>query len=111
MDQDSGRTRHTARPTQHRGTAVPAWISAVVFAAFALCAGAAGAQDAVVSRLPTTDKVVALTFDACPTRAHNGFDQKILDALMGGPRRVGETGFHRDREPFDRSRQPHGTAG
>lgn len=36
----------------------------------------------VITRLPTEEKVVALTFDACPTREPQRFDREILDYLI-----------------------------
>jgi peptidoglycan-N-acetylglucosamine deacetylase len=42
--------------------------------------GTAGAE--VITQLPTRDKVVALTFDACETRTPSYFDRKILDYLV-----------------------------
>lgn len=36
----------------------------------------------VITRLPTEEKVVALTFDACPTGEPQHFDREILDYLI-----------------------------
>jgi peptidoglycan/xylan/chitin deacetylase (PgdA/CDA1 family) len=38
----------------------------------------------VVLRLPTTDRVVALTLDACGGRAGNGYDAKLIQTLRRG---------------------------
>lgn len=40
------------------------------------------AQGEVITRLPTQEKVVALTFDACETRSPAFFDRKIVDYLL-----------------------------
>jgi peptidoglycan/xylan/chitin deacetylase (PgdA/CDA1 family) len=37
---------------------------------------------AIINRLPTTDKVVALTFDACETKTPSFFDEKILAYIL-----------------------------
>ena len=52
-----------------------------------LCALAAAvlagsAQADLITRLPTTEKVVALTFDACEAGKPVSFDQAVLDYLM-----------------------------
>lgn len=47
----------------------------------ALCA-AGPAKAEVIQRLPTQDKVVALTFDACETVTPSVFDKKILNYLL-----------------------------
>jgi peptidoglycan-N-acetylglucosamine deacetylase len=36
----------------------------------------------VITRLPTTKKVVAITFDACETKTPAYFDQQILDVVL-----------------------------
>jgi peptidoglycan-N-acetylglucosamine deacetylase len=42
----------------------------------------ARAQGEVITRLPTSEKVVALTFDACETKTASYFDRSILDYLL-----------------------------
>ncbi|PKU23434.1 polysaccharide deacetylase family protein [Telmatospirillum siberiense] len=61
---------------------MPTWISrGLLSAAFcALCADVAGAD--VITRLPTDEPVVALTFDACETRTPTLLDRKISDYLV-----------------------------
>jgi peptidoglycan/xylan/chitin deacetylase (PgdA/CDA1 family) len=54
------------------------WISSVLALLLAL-----PAQAEIVTRLPTTDKVVALTFDACESKHPAFFDHKIADYLLG----------------------------
>lgn len=48
----------------------------------ACAAFAAAAQAEIVTRLPTDEKVVALTFDACEAGKPVSFDQAILDYLL-----------------------------
>lgn len=38
----------------------------------------------VITRLPTDDKIIALTFDACETRTPAYFDERILSFLLKG---------------------------
>ena len=50
--------------------------------ALGLCLLLAGqAQAGVITRLPGTDKVVAFTFDACPTKKPQHFDRAVLDFI------------------------------
>ncbi|MGO9019182.1 MAG: polysaccharide deacetylase family protein [Syntrophobacteraceae bacterium] len=44
---------------------------------FSLCLGE------VITRLPTNEKVVSLTFDACETRTPSNLDRSILNYLLG----------------------------
>jgi len=60
-------------------------------ALFALCVAGAPARADVVTRLPTQDKVVALTFDACEALTPVRLDRTISDYLVG--RRVPFTIF------------------
>jgi peptidoglycan/xylan/chitin deacetylase (PgdA/CDA1 family) len=55
---------------------MPIWIFSLVVILAALPAAAQ-----VVTRLPTSDRIVALTFDACETRTPAFFDQAIADFL------------------------------
>jgi peptidoglycan-N-acetylglucosamine deacetylase len=48
--------------------------------AFLCCAGAARAD--VIKHIPTNDRVVALTFDACEAGQRMSFDRGILDYLL-----------------------------
>jgi peptidoglycan-N-acetylglucosamine deacetylase len=48
---------------------------------FAICSAAANADD-VITHIPTNDKVVALTFDACEAGQPMSFDHGILDFLL-----------------------------
>lgn len=41
-----------------------------------------GGHAEVITRLPTSEKVVALTFDACETKTPSFFDRSILDYLL-----------------------------
>ena len=41
-----------------------------------------GARAEIITKLPTQEKVVALTFDACETRTPSYFDEKILHFLL-----------------------------
>lgn len=41
-----------------------------------------GANSEVITRLPTNDRVVALTFDACETKTSSYLDWKIVDFLI-----------------------------
>jgi peptidoglycan/xylan/chitin deacetylase (PgdA/CDA1 family) len=41
-----------------------------------------GAKAEIITKLPTQEKVVALTFDACETRTPSFFDEKILHYLL-----------------------------
>jgi peptidoglycan/xylan/chitin deacetylase (PgdA/CDA1 family) len=50
--------------------------------ALALCAAAAPASAQVVTRLPTSAKVVALTFDACQAFERMPLDHGIVDYLL-----------------------------
>jgi peptidoglycan-N-acetylglucosamine deacetylase len=43
---------------------------------------ATGARAEIVNELPTKEKVVALTFDACETKTPSYFDEKILNYLL-----------------------------
>ena len=49
-----------------------------------LCLLLAGQAEAgVITRLPGSEKVVAFTFDACPTRKPQHFDKTVLDFIVG----------------------------
>lgn len=47
---------------------------------FVVLIGTAGGE--VITQLPTQDKVVAITFDACETRTPAFFDQKIVSYIL-----------------------------
>lgn len=73
--------------------------------AFLLLATAAQAE--VVERLPTRDKVVALTFDACEARGGPAtFDRKLLDYLEAEklPFTIFATGLFAERNAGDLAR-------
>ena len=55
---------------------------AMLFALWAVSIRPADAQSHIVTQLPTKDKVVALTFDACETLTPSHFDSTILDYLL-----------------------------
>jgi peptidoglycan-N-acetylglucosamine deacetylase len=55
---------------------------AAVFIVASLIVLPATALSKVITVLPGTDKVVALTFDACPTRPPQHFDKVVLDYLL-----------------------------
>jgi peptidoglycan/xylan/chitin deacetylase (PgdA/CDA1 family) len=56
----------------------------VGFCLAALFVGATPARADVINRLPTSEKVVALTFDACETITPTTLDTKIRDTLVSG---------------------------
>jgi peptidoglycan/xylan/chitin deacetylase (PgdA/CDA1 family) len=57
--------------------------SIIALIAGALCAAFGSAAHAdIVTRLPTNEKVVALTFDACEAGQPMAFDQGVLDYLL-----------------------------
>jgi peptidoglycan-N-acetylglucosamine deacetylase len=65
------------------------WLRPAVLAAALLLATAGGARAdttpaeaaLAITRVRTTEPVVALTFDACPTRAGKGFDREVFEIL------------------------------
>lgn len=57
-------------------------LNALVLAVVAALALAPVARADLVTRLPTQDKVVALTFDACQAHAPAAFDKPLLDYLL-----------------------------
>ena len=57
---------------------MPIWIFSVLAILLAL-----PAQAEIVTRLPTREKVVALTFDACESKKPAFLDRKIADYLLG----------------------------
>ncbi len=61
---------------------MPTWIfrAALQAGLGVLCAGSAWAD--IITRLPTDDRVVALTFDACETKTPALLDSKISDYLV-----------------------------
>jgi peptidoglycan/xylan/chitin deacetylase (PgdA/CDA1 family) len=61
---------------------MPTWISrAVLLCLLAAAAGRTALAD-IVTRLPTDEPVVALTFDACETKTPAYLDRKISDYLV-----------------------------
>ena len=58
------------------------WISRLAAAAAAAILTAGGASAQVVTRLPTHDKVVALTFDACESVTPAFLDKRIADIVV-----------------------------
>lgn len=63
----------------------------VIFTIGFLCCAPFAARADVVTQLPTTDRVIALTFDACEAGARMSFDRGILDYLVA--RRIPFTVF------------------
>ncbi|OIR08025.1 peptidoglycan-N-acetylmuramic acid deacetylase PdaA precursor [mine drainage metagenome] len=61
---------------------MPTWISRAALAWLLLLLPALPAAAKVITRLPTADKVVALTFDACESRTPAFLDHGISDFLV-----------------------------
>lgn len=61
---------------------MPRHVSLGLAAIFVLIVIPVSGQAEVITRLPTSEKVVALTFDACETTTPSFFDRTILDYLL-----------------------------
>jgi peptidoglycan/xylan/chitin deacetylase (PgdA/CDA1 family) len=59
------------------------WIFKTAALVLALTAGVPCARADIITRLPTREPIVALTFDACETRTPVSLDHKIADYLVG----------------------------
>src|SRR4051812_8581597 len=58
------------------------WGIRTIVAAVALFAPALARADDVITALPTSEKVIALTFDACEQGKPVAFDRAVLDYLL-----------------------------